>query len=57
VIPLLFLLSCTLLFAIICTICSKEVGGKRKREELPDGSGWGDHIIASDIRKLGPNRI
>jgi len=23
---------------------SKDVGGKRKKQELPDGSGWGDHI-------------
>lgn len=23
---------------------SKDMEGKRKRQELPDGSGWGDHI-------------
>ena len=29
---------------LLLRIYSKDMEGKRKRQELPDGSGWGDHV-------------
>ena len=29
---------------LLLHIYSKDMEGKRKRQELPDGSGWGDHV-------------